>query len=317
MDIINYKIENYWNYVLVLICCILVAIFVIKKSKSKKGEITYKITILITLSFFILIIDAIVSTKEFDNRFIIMVFTYPIGIITVTYITLYIVQIIQKNLNEIKKYSDQIEAQLTRSQEISSTLSQSAEILSANAEEISSSSENIASSQQQISQGASNQVVAITDTQKKFSHLINGIKDINLKITHISEISTMITNIANQTNILALNAAIEAARAGESGRGFSVVADQVRKLAEQSKSAVASTEQQLSEISNVTKQQQSETIEVMKLIDNIASIAEEISASTEETAAAAEEQASTMEQTSSTANQLLQIAEQLQKSLEK
>lgn len=311
------KLDNFWNYILVPVCCALIAVFVIKRSKSYRGDLTYRISQLIALAFCILVLDAVLSAAEFQNRVIIMVFTYPIGIFVVTYITLYIVRIIQANQTEIQKYSQQMENQIAKSKEISEILAKSAEQLSANAEEISSSSENIASSQQEISKGASSQVIAITDTQKKFSNLISGVKDINKKIIQISEISTMITNIANQTNMLALNAAIEAARAGESGRGFNVVADQVRKLADQSKKAVSETEKQVLDISTVIKLQEQETFEVLKLIDNIATIAEEISASTEESAAAAEEQASTMEETSSTAQQLLGIAETLKKELER
>lgn len=65
-----------------------------------------------------------------------------------------------------------------------------------------------------------------------------NISRMNERISSIQGITTTITQIASQTNLLALNAAIEAARAGEAGRGFSVVAEEIRKLAEQSQQSV-------------------------------------------------------------------------------
>lgn len=76
---------------------------------------------------------------------------------------------------------------------------------------------------------------SIKNIATSFEDIKNKIGGLESNISEITQISNLINNIAEQTNLLALNAAIEAARAGEAGRGFSVVAEEIRKLAEQSK----------------------------------------------------------------------------------
>lgn len=111
------------------------------------------------------------------------------------------------------------------------------------AEEVMSTAKNGA----EVVNGAMNAIFAVrtqTDELKK------NLEGLNTKATDISQIMSVINDIADQTNLLALNAAIEAARAGDAGRGFAVVADEVRKLAEKTMQATQDVGRSITAIQN-------------------------------------------------------------------
>ncbi|WP_027366165.1 methyl-accepting chemotaxis protein [Desulfotruncus alcoholivorax] len=204
-------------------------------------------------------------------------------------------------------------------------LTSSSQEMAAMTQEVSASVEQINASMQQVAAGAQESVTKINDLavmgQKSLSILQNMTEnagELSDQIKHIDTISQNVSNIADQTNLLALNAAIEAARAGDAGRGFNVVAEEVRKLAGQTKDAVTNVKQ-ISEqmnfkstvtVDNVTSVDQNfhQYIHNTNLVGNII---RESTNQIEECAATIENITNAMQQQSGIADNLARASEAL------
>ena len=129
---------------------------------------------------------------------------------------------------------------------------QTAEQAAQRAQLVSSSSQRAAEVGQAGRNAVEESVNAMTTIKDQTGSIAESILTLAEQAQAIGEIIASVNDIAEQTNVLSLNAAIEASRAGEHGRGFSVVAGEIKALAEQSKKATAQVRQILGEIQNAT-----------------------------------------------------------------
>lgn len=172
--------------------------------------------------------------------------------------------------------------------------------------DISASSQEVASSSQSMAEVANQQAHNVQEIFESISSLDQTIKQVIDQITGNSQV---VSQIALQTNILALNAGIEASRAGDYGRGFTVVANNVRKLSEESKEAAENIIQVSQLVSDTLK---TSFNHIRDKIEDISALSEETAASSEEVASVAEEMTSAMEEMNASTGELVTMAEAMQ-----
>lgn len=199
---------------------------------------------------------------------------------------------------------------------ISQTMS-AIEQISASTEETAASSSEITNTMTKTLETTQGGQKALDRVVQQMNNISEGTNIVQQRITELSassekigNIIQFITGIADQTNLLALNAAIEAARAGEHGRGFSVVAEEVRKLAEQSRDATTQIAALINqngndialavtameeEVKNVAEGMEVVSVagqsfsEIAKLVENVSAQMEEISATIQQIASGSQQ----------------------------
>jgi methyl-accepting chemotaxis protein len=212
--------------------------------------------------------------------------------------------------SRLKNVSDQTDACLQNQQAETEQVAAAMNQMTSTFQDVVSSAENAAEASRHAKAQAQDGALVATEAIGGLDSLVRKIGDaahvvdsLRTDSDNIGTVLDVIRGIAEQTNLLALNAAIEAARAGEQGRGFAVVADEVRTLASR-------TQQSTQEIQKMIEALQANTVSAVDVMNHVKSQAEESSAQVEHGAEALAEISGAVSTLDSMNAQIAQVAEQ-------
>ena len=178
----------------------------------------------------------------------------------------------------------------------STAVAAASEQAAANVQTVASATEELSSSISEISRQVSESSKVVTKAVEEANHTKDMVRGLDEAAGRIGRVVALITDIAEQTNLLALNATIEAARAGEAGKGFAVVASEVKNLANQIAKATEEIGGQISGIQQATKSSVEAIERIFKTIENVNQISTTIASAVEQQGAATQEIARNVEQ---------------------
>jgi methyl-accepting chemotaxis protein len=174
-------------------------------------------------------------------------------------------------------------------QSLSGTVAAASEQASANVQSVASATEEMTASVNEISRQVQESSRIASEAVKQAQETDARINKLSQAAGRIGDVVKLITAIAEQTNLLALNATIEAARAGEAGRGFAVVASEVKQLASQTAKATDEIGTQIAGMQAATQESVAAIKEISATIARVSEIAATIAAAVEEQGAATQE----------------------------
>jgi methyl-accepting chemotaxis protein len=178
----------------------------------------------------------------------------------------------------------------------STAVANASEQASSNVQTVAAAAEQLSSSIKEITQQVSTSSQMASKAVGEATRAKTTVSELDATAQKIGEVVALITEIAEQTNLLALNATIEAARAGEAGKGFAVVASEVKNLATQTAKATEQISQQIGGVQRATKSSVEAIEGIFATISKIEEVSGSIAAAVEEQSAATAEIARNVEQ---------------------